>query len=269
MKHSRVYAVALCGLALMLPVCFLKKESDEPTANLFVQLNSDSATMTAIREAATIRINQIVKEELGLPADYDFSLFVPKERNRLTLYYFYDFPYSQQESLFTALAQLEGSVAPKGAMITPEVDLFGEGGRELVVMIDDSRGELLQMHERVKAIAHELNDRYRQTHGRDLYNIAKSEEFAYKPHIGPGAIRLQSIKDRIQETASARRSQGRRRDVILERIRSRIRETVTDEVVRPALAEGDAVLTFQQLSIFQLDPTRQVRAYIKDYVFGS
>jgi len=54
---------------------FLKKDSDETTTNLFVQLNSDSPTMTAIREVATIRINEIVKEELGLPADYDFFFF--------------------------------------------------------------------------------------------------------------------------------------------------------------------------------------------------
>jgi len=260
MKNSRLYAVAICVVALMLPVCFLKKDAGEATANLFVQLNSDSPTMTAIRETATIRINQIVKQELGLPADYDFSFFVPKERNRLTLYYFYDFPYSQQELLFAALASLEGGSAPRGAMISSEVDFFGEG-RELVVMIDDSRGELLQMHERVKAMAHELNDRYRQMHGRDLYNIAKSEEFAYKPHIGPGAIRLQSIKDRILDKAQT--------DVILDRIRSRILETVTNEIVRPLMAELGNELSFPQLSIFLLDHKAQRRTYIKDYALVS
>jgi len=261
MKNYRLYTVAACGLALMLPICFLKKDSDEPTANLFVQLNTDSPAMTAIREMVTIRINEIVKEELGLPADYDFSFFFPKERNRLTVYYLYDFPDSHQESLFAALASLEGGSAPRGAVIAPEVDLFGEGGRELVMMIDDSRGELLQMHERVKSIAHQLNDRYRQELHRDLYNIAKSEEFAYKPHIGPGCIRVQSIKDRIQDPAQT--------DVILDRIRKRILETVTNEIVRPLMAELGRELSFQQLSIFLLDPKGQRRSYIKDCALGA
>jgi len=251
MSFSRLRIVALGLFVVTLPACFFKGAGDEEKCRLFVQLIADSPMLDALRDSATAVSNKIIKEELGLPEDYDYPFFVPKEINRLTLYYLYDFPNSSHERLFSALTPLSHAAVPWDAVITSEVHFFGEQD-ELVVMIDDPRGELVDLHEQAKAIAHQLNDEYRQTHQHALYNISESEQFAYKLHIGLGRIRLQSIKNHTENVA------------VLERIRERILEAMTKEVVALMTKMGKR-LAFERMTIFQLNPKARMRGYIKDY----
>jgi CubicO group peptidase (beta-lactamase class C family) len=215
-------------------------------STLLIQAISDSASLNAIRETVTSSINNIIKEELGLDKNFDFEFFIPKQLNRLTLYYVHDMHENGEKDLFSALTFLNTLEALRAVAITQNIYFFGDKQDELVVIIDDPLQELASLNTEIKTRLHQL----------DSYNIAKSEQHPYLPHIGLGRIRFGSIKEHIKDTDQV--------NEIFDRIRERIIK-LTQEVISKTVTGENDKLSFTKIGILDL----QKKAYVKEYEFKS
>jgi hypothetical protein len=223
-------------------------------STLLIQAISDSASLNTIRETITPSINDIIKEELGLDKSYDFEFFLPKQLNRLTLYYVNDMYENGKKDLFSALTFLNGIEAPRSAAISADAHLFGDKQDELVIIIADPVKELVGLNADVKTAVHQAQQQYQRQHNLDLYNRAKSEQNPYLPHIGLGRVRLSSIQQHIKDDAQV--------NVIFDRIRERIVK-LTQEVIAKTITEKNKQLSFNKIGILDL----QKKTYVKEYEF--
>lgn len=240
-------ATALAAAIVLLCVVtwfFTSTGNNTTKSTLLAQAISDSPALNAIRETITPSINAIIKEELGLDKDYDFEFFIPKQLNRLTLYYVYDMHENRQEDLFSALTFLNTIKAPGAASITQDARLFGEKQDELVIIIADPLKELANLNTEIKTRLHQL----------DSYNIAKSEQQPYLPHIGLGRVRLSSIQQHIKDDSQT--------NAVFDRIRERIIK-LTQEAISKIVIEKNKQLSFNKIAILDL----QKKTYVKEYAF--
>lgn len=234
--------------------CIQQQEVERHT--FFIQGVADSAVLAVIKKELEPIVNNIVKEELGLTSD-DINFFLPKDGQRLTLYSTNNIIYDAGKSLvFKAVDEVlqehPQKFTVKNVQLMPHVNLFGANKDELVIMVDDAQGELLFLHQQMKAAMHQAYEAYKTGHGIDLYDVAKSEQFSYVPHIGLGRIRSTSIKERIQDK------------VHIDTLYGRIMQRIADEslaVVQKLLHGHDTTIAFKGLCIFDLPS----RACIKEW----
>jgi len=264
-KFSSKFLIA--SLLLCLQGC--KKESEAcPEAKsdknnrhvLFIQGSLFTSVLVEIKDTLTPIINNIIKKELGLSSDYNFDFFLPKDWQRLTLYYLNDTDtdnnainciYSKLENI---LSENEDIFKLKNVKLTPQVNLFGDNKAELVIMIDDPNKELSLLNQKIKTSMNGADKEYMQRRNSCLYNISKSERFAYLPHIGLGRIRSTSIKHYIKDASRA--------DKIYAKIMQRILDE-TSLIVKELLRKNNLEITFKMLCIFD----QQLRTCIKEYPF--
>ena len=214
--------------------------------NLFIQLTAHSTLLESIIKTITPRINTIIKEELGLDTQYKFDFFLPKKRQVLTVYYLQDCVQESESSLFKKINLVEQTNACLNDDITlrPVVEFFGGSfgiNDELVIMIDDPQETLLALNKKLKIDFHTLNDEYKRTHAHNLYNVAKSEQYGYVPHIGLGRIRSTSILERSNTRKLAA-------------IQKRIKQDIAP-IIAKLFATHNAHLLFDAMAVF--DPQKR------------
>jgi hypothetical protein len=257
MKFFKITTFVVAILLLCVAAWFFSANSNNTTkSTLLIQAISDSQSLNTIKDTVTSSINNIIKEELGLDKNYDFEFFIPKQLNRLTLYYVQDIMKKGEEDLFSALTFLNTSEAPDAAVITADARLFGEQQDELVIIIADPVKELAGLNTEIKTAVHQVQQQYKRQHNLDLYNRTKSEQFPYLPHIGLGRVRLSSIQEHIKDAAQV--------DEIVNRIRERIIK-LTQEVIVKTITDENNRLDFNKVSILNL----QKKDYVKEYKFKS
>jgi hypothetical protein len=251
-RNLCLYGWFLC----LLPACIVddKKIAME---SLIVQVPLDSAIITKLQTSLKPVIENIIQQELAAyTLDKDVPPFFFKKRQAITIYYLNDFDVEGRVDLYTHIDALVKNSSPKAASLTSNLAFFGEdamGERaltDLVVMIDDPNKELFALNAAMKSSMHKLNEDYKKTHKNSLYDIAKSERFAYKPHLSLGHLRANYIKALIPDKDLAEQT--------LVRIKQRILDSVTAELQKLFLTESN-VLSMHGINVYDL----KTRDYIK------
>lgn len=248
--------VFLC--AIMLPACKNNSKSSD-VSDMFIQINAPSSLHATILEEITPIINASIKQELGLDAGYDFEFFIPKQRQVVTVYYLRDLQNDGIEQILTSLDQADKttwrSLENQGIVLIPTVEFFagpfGESD-ELVMMIRDQKVKLSALRTELKDILHAVNDRYNDTHTQNLYDVTKSEQYPYVPHMGLGRIRAKSIKEHGKAKIS------------LATIQERIKRDIMP-VVERLCANINSELYIKALNVFDL-PTKKI---LREYLLSS
>lgn len=250
-----INAFAVIFLFLLFPGCSnnQSEQDNQKTRTLLVQTIWTTPTITAVIRELTPTINSVIKKELGLDPDYDYAFFIPKKRQRITLYYFNDILQKNESVLLSAIENMElAKMKPKNVAATTNAQFFGNQQDELVMIIDDPDGELSTLNQKIKAMAHQLHDVHKKENKYDFYNIAKSERYPFKPHMGIGRMRTQSIKNNIKNASET--------NTIFERIRTEIKK-VTREILQKAFSNKHLPLSFNKFTILDL----QKQIYIKEW----
>jgi len=226
-------------------------------STLLVQALSTVPTLTNVIDELAPVANDIIKQELGLNADYDFEFFIPKPLQRLTLYYVNDMCADGQQLLLDKLEKVQQlDTIVKKASVSSNVEFFGDQKDELVMLIDDPDGELTRMHYEVKRMVYQADGEYKKTHDRDLYDRAHSERFPFLPHISLGRIRTHSITLTIKDESLVHDT--------FERIKEKIKNAA-QEIIKKTFTLANQKYSFNKIGIF--DPTK--RMYIKEWVKSS
>jgi len=230
---------------------------EEVRHNLFIQGYLSSPLLQAITNQTGVIVNNIIKQELGLSSDFDFNFFLPKEKQRLTLYGLNSADIGASTSLIYPVVDSffeknELNLKLKKVDLSSELNLFGEHQDELVIKVNDPDEELSSLNQILKDNMHQANLNYRLTHELDLYNIAKSEQFDYVPHIGLGRIRTTSIKQYIKDITQT--------TLVLDRINQRILQEVL-VMILDQFTKHDTKLIFDSLCITDLQLKKSVKAY--------
>lgn len=255
----------LKSLFLMVSVLFLlvglcscnyasKKAVDETKQTYFIQLQWDCPGITQLRQAIKPVINKILQEELG--QEKSAGLFLEKKQQALTIYYVNDMREQDEQLLLSSLDGMQHNkkfFAPQNITTTATIDFFGEWHDELVILVNDSEGELASLNKEMKEMLHALDAEYKTKNGYDLFDISKSEQFPFVPHIGLGRIRSNSIKAAVQESGQNEEK--------LERIKKRVKEEVLG-VIQKTLTPANSKIFFEKIFIFSV----QKRVSIKDYL---
>lgn len=223
---------------------------------LFIQGVTDISVLTSIKSELTLAINKIIKEELGLNLDYNFDFFLPKNWQRLTLYYLNDTDNEGvcliDSAIQGILQENEKSFVLQNVKLVSQVNFFGDHKDELVLMIDDPSKELSLLNQRIKITMHEANKKHMCKYNSELYDISHSEKFSYLPHIGLGRIRSTSIKQHIKDASQ------------VDKIYAQITRRILDEaslIVKELLGKNNIKLVFKTLCIFDLE----LRTCTKEY----
>ena len=242
----------LFGMSFLLVACLNNMEKKTDKHTLAIQLILDSVALTSIRNEVVSVVNEIIRQELALPQTEKFdAFFSPKKINRLSLYYVNDADEKGDDLLFFAL---ENSVKESAVdvSITSKVDFFkGPFGidDELVIMIDDSKKELLGLNQKIKNVAHAINQQFKEQYDHDLYDISKSEAHDYVPHVGLGRIRSNSIKEHMKDQALF--------DETFKRIQQRIKEALCDKVKK--YAEINQKNSVEEISVLDLKTQKYIK----------
>lgn len=228
---------------------------------LLMQAILDIPALDMINDAIYPAINALIKDELGLKSDYKFDFFVPKERQRLTLYYLNDIA-PQGINLAHSfiekwVSEYKNDLTIMSATLAPTVNFFGDHKDELVIMIDDQNGELAQLNQKIKEDMHQLNKEYQQANEADLYQISKSERFSYLPHIGLGRIRVTSIKKQIEVNIQS--EDMKKIDPVFDQIAEHI-VTQAAAIVKKILDSQKGIVSFTKISCLQL-PSKKITDY--------
>lgn len=119
---------------------------------------------------------------------------------RISLCYFNDIQEKNKSLLISHLDNLKlTEQMPQSVSLASESAFFGDHQDELVVFINDQEKELATLNQTIKSSARKLSQEFEHKHKTSLYNIPKSERCEFKPHIGLGRIRLQSIKNHTKD----------------------------------------------------------------------
>lgn len=226
--------------------------------SLIVQVPLENKVISTLQENLKPQIENIVREELvGHTLDKNYPLFFFKRRQAITIYYLNDFNVNGRDMLFSGIDTLMKHAAPKDVTLTSDLAFFGEdaGGPhalvDLVMMIDDSKKELFVFNQEMKILAHKLNEDYKKIHERNMYDIAKSERFPYKPHLSLGHLRANYIKTLISDQTVAQQT--------IERIKKRIMQSVEQELKTLFATERRSV-DIKSANIYDL----KTRDYVKN-----
>jgi len=181
----------------------------------------------------------------------DYHFFLPKERQRLTFYYINDF---NDDYLIIVPQELEKLIRKnrenffvRQATITSDLRFFGERKDELVSIIADPKKELTFLHTLIKNSMHDLHKSC-----AELYDIQKSEQFDYIPHIGLGRIRVSIIKTLLKERRDSQDS-----DTVFESIMERIRKE-TLAILKEELQTRSPQIHFTSIAILNLKTKKYI-----------
>lgn len=249
--NKKIFLGAACALIVLCTLYFKSITSDSQKQTLLIQAISDSTILTNIRNEITPLINAIIKEELGLDKNSDVVFFLPKKINRLTLYYLFDLEENGKNNLFSALDAMKKINPPQHISIATTTHFFGDQHDELVVMINDLQGELSGLNNALKTVAHASNDQYKCKHHKDLFNIKKSEQHSFLPHIGLGRIRIRSIQEHIKEKSNI--------EAVLHKIRQRIEQT-TLESIKKNFNLGSNKIFFNTVTVLDLNKQEYLKS---------
>lgn len=222
-----------------------------------IQIPVDISELVSIQHELSFIINKIVKKELGLKQNYTFNFFREQQNPHISVYFLGDINaknkgkdiiYNAITSLFNKKSVFEFN----NVMLCSNLDFFGFKKNTLVMMVDDGNSELAHLNQVTKETMNKVNEQYKNENNKNLYNIQKSEEFSYHPHIGFGWISVDAIKDRIKNTKQA--------DEILEKIRQEILKEC-QLVFDTFLNEQNSKITIDTLSIFDLESRTDIKKY--------
>ena len=264
MKKMRYVIAVGCCIAVMLLV--FRKESfvhagtseskilPEEKATLLVQGISESpAFATIIKNVAPV-VNATIKEQLGLPQEYEYEFFLPKKLQRLTVGTCCDMRKNGEALFFShlesTLKDLDFSLCD--VSFAPEVHFFGNQEDELVIMIVDPKKQLTCLNENLKKMMHCADKCYQETYHCALYDCEKSERYSYIPHIGLGRIRLQSIKDRIKDQSKI--------NEVMATLKEQVKKKAL-EIVEQVFALESRQLCFVKVGVLD----QRKKEYLKDY----
>jgi len=245
----------VCG-ALIFSTLFFKKTKNRVKHNLFVQLPLNIEAIKKLQRNLDPVIDKIIQEELGVKQDKNLPIFFFKKRQAITVYYINDAYDNGENFLFTQLDVLRIKSVPKNVTIKSEVAFFGGTEAQLIDLvgfIDDLSGELLALNKEIKPSVYRVNEEYKKLYHFNFYDIAKSEQFSFKPHISLGHLRLNSIKSLFKDPLIA--------NSIIERIKQRIMNIVSQALLQ--LTVDERKILFDKLCIYD----QQKREYIKEYNF--
>ena len=208
---------------------------------LFIQAYGNSTFIRDVIKSIAPKINEIIKKELGIAPDNDFSFFDHKPYQRITLYCVKDVDEKNISLITSALetVKLEDKKISK-VYATPKVEFFGDQHDELVLLINDPADELAALNKEIKFVMHGLNSKYEKKHGKELYDIKKSEKFSYLPHMGLGRIRMQLIQSNIKGPSK------------MEEIFERIRNQIKDLIIKILKEQKDLNIPITTFGIFKL-----------------
>jgi hypothetical protein len=249
---------SLLGILILLIGCLPSnsKKDSSPKSTIFIQAPLDLSAIeklhTTIKHAAdTILQEEIGTTELIISPQEKYAIFFPKKRQAITAYYVYDMYLNGKNLLFTALDNLKASTL-ENVTLGSHVTFFGDLNKEmidLVIFIGDPKKELLQLNQEVKQAVHKANKEYKLTHKVDLYDITKSEQFTFLPHLSLGHLRIKAIKELIKDKFQANK--------IIEIIKERIIKAISQEVSR--ILSTNKNISVNKLAVY--DP--KTRKYIK------
>lgn len=241
-------------ILLLIPACGNStKEQNINKHDLYIQLLSLSPMFYTLIQKVTPAINQYIKEKLELSSNYDFEFFIPKQAQRLSVYYLDDFYEDGDASLLADLDTKMHSMQTNFSQISLASDIeffagpFGIND-ELVIMIKDPNNALSTLNHTMQEMAHIINTSYKKRHKKDLYDIAKSEQFSYMPHMGIGRIRSSSIKEHMSD------------DTQFALLQEGIKQKVS-EIIRALFVSHDTHLLFDTLCIFDVQKKECIKKY--------
>lgn len=267
MKHeSNVLFLSMAVIFLLGSLCscnyFSQKSPGhaiphEVKQTYFIQLQWVCPVIDQLREAIKPIANKIIQEELG--GEKDAALFLDKNHKALTFYYINDMDRRGEHLLISALDAMQESkkfFIPQKITLGSSVDFFGEWHDELVVMVNDSEGALAMFNKEMKIMAHALNDAYKVSGGDDLFDVSKSEQFPFVPHIGLGRIRSNSIKELVKDPAQ--------KDKVLDRIKERTKQE-TLRLIDKIITRENSKISFEKIDVVIF---ASKRVLIKDYLLA-
>ena len=232
---------------LCLPGCFLNNsETKPPKKSVFLQLILESKALHNAVESMKPLINAAIKEELGLEKDSELDFFRTKPRYAVSLYYLNDMYEDGQKNLFSALDENMEELRPLPTKVafSDDLNFFGTTQDELVVIMDDSEGELKSLHAMIKKLVYQVDATYKAAHdARNLYERTKSERHSFLPHVTLGRIGSHSVKKHIKDAEQV--------DKIFARIKERTKKIVSSSLEKFFAKEGRFV-SFTSLCV--LDP---------------
>lgn len=256
-----ILSISYCGM-----IQSAEKEIPKDRADLFIQLTAESEMLHGFRTEMAYVINNIVKEELekiGLEKNYYFDFFEPKPLQRLSVYYFYGVDVTKKEALLLKVEEIAKKLVPQEVVIKADIKFFGEYGNEFVMVIE-GKG-LTDLNGKFKEMATSMRKEY----GKSLYNIDKSEQFAFVPHTGIGMLRINRIADHIRKLKSKENEDFATK--IISKIKERIEKAVGKYIVK--IPREKRIITFKTIGIF--DPKSRkpqnpsCTGYLKEYVLGD
>lgn len=221
----------------------LQSETNKQT--YFIQLICNCTGVTKLQEMLPSQIEKILCEELSL--ENNESLFLKKDKQRISLYYLNDTEEQGESLIIKALEneqKINGFKNPRGITIAENVDFFGEWNDELVLTVNDPQHELGHLNHLIKDLAYSVDSMYRDTYKLPLFDKAKSEHFPFVPHIGLGRLRSNSIKQRVQDPTQAEK--------ILERIKKRVKDVTLKLISETITSVDDKRITCDTLVLFSL-----------------
>lgn len=250
----------VCSFSAFFALLYFTRER-AITRTFFVQAPLALVPVKQLHDTMLSGVEEILIQELGTKEytenNQKWALFFFKPRQAITLYYLYDVREDGVNAILSAGDSVKGVPAPQNVSLTTNLQFFGDESSQVlepVVLIDDSKSELLGLHEKIKSAAHTISGEYQSKNVSALYDLAKSDRFAYKPHLSLGFLRHQAIKKLVKDPANAQE--------IVERIKKRILEVLSKELGK-ILAGAGAKITFDRVGVYDA----QKKSFIKDWSF--
>lgn len=247
------YAYIAIAILTLLGMYFFLSNKSIAKDTFLIQIPLDMTVIKEMQDSMTEVVNGILTEEVGVHEAENWALFFFKKRQAITVYYVNDISENGKKFLDSAFASLPTIIPYQNVRLTSKLDFFGEdteGIIHLVGLVDDANGELSFLNTSMKNAMHNVNTEYQKKYHTDLYDISKSEQYPFLPHISLGHLRVNLIK-KIQDGSNA--------SEVVDRIKKRIIEAVSLKLLELLTRENSKV-SFTTLSIYDL----LKRAYIEE-----
>jgi hypothetical protein len=266
---SKLFILCLANITLLACCSAQSNHEQAPTRSFYLQTIFNSPIVARYIRELSQQIRTIVADEFkaaGITEPIDFDAFMPKPLQRITGYYIDSISRCGEDLLVPKLDKWFGahltSHKPLNVAITAHPEFFAPGNDELVVIVADNKNELSKLNRDLREFIHTVNNDYKQCHCRDMYNIAKSEEHPFLPHMGIGRLRTGSIREFIGKNSPSKSA-----DAILKQIKDRVLRA-TREYLDKELAAHRELLPFEKVTAFWPKGPEGQR-YIKEWFNGK
>jgi len=232
---------------------------DKKIHTYFIQAPLNLEIISKIQQDLEPVIDKILQEELGVEKNEQYPTFFFKRRQAITIYYVNDMYDNGKDLLFSALEKVAQQPDPQNVTMGLKLQFFGDikkGMIDLVITIADPDKELSGLNDQMKKAMHQANEQYQQMHQVNLYDITKSEQYPYLPHLSLGHLRTSSIKKLIKDEAKVNN--------IIERLKQRIIKAIA-EALENLLTHENRKISIDKIGIYDL----QKSVYIKEQELGS